>query len=124
VLSLLVASTVTAGTVSAPSQAVEAPVEALKAPRSVDSLIVEYSLKYGVSATVMRQVIKCESGFNPKAVGDGGNSFGLVQIHLPSHPYVSRAQALDPEFAVLFLADKLSKNQGYLWTCYRKLQNE
>lgn len=78
-------------------------------------------MEYGVSSELMRKIIHCESSFNPLAVGDNGYSFGLVQIHLPSHPQVTREQALDPEFAVTFLADKLSKNQGYLWTCYRMI---
>ena len=98
-----------------------APKRPLEASRSVDSLIDEYSLKYGVSATVMRQVIKCESSFNPNAVGDGGASRGLVQIHRPSWPNITDAQAFDPEFSVRFLAEKLSNQQGYLWTCWRNL---
>jgi len=85
-------------------------------------MIYEKSNEYGVSAGLMRQIIQCESSFNPNAIGDGGYSFGLVQIHLPSHPDVTKEQALDPEFATTFLADKLSKGQGYLWTCYRMIQ--
>ena len=76
----------------------------------------------GVSYDTMYAVIDCESGFNPNAVGDSGHSFGLVQIYLDYHPTVTKSQALDPDFAIEFLADKLSKNQGYLWTCYRSLK--
>jgi soluble lytic murein transglycosylase-like protein len=93
--------------------------EAPQAPRTVDELIHDSSIKYGVSESVMRTVIKCESNFNPNAVGDGGHSFGLVQIHLPSHPEVTQGQATNPEFAVDFLANKLSTGQGRLWSCYK-----
>jgi len=122
---LLVATSVTASTVGAPIKPVVVPVEdhkqPLNAPRSVEELIVENSIKYGVSASVMRRVIKCESSGNPNAVGDFGQSFGLVQIHAPSHPYVTRAQALDPEFAVEFLAKNLALGKGSMWTCWRML---
>lgn len=95
--------------------------EALYAPRTIDELIHDSSIKYGVSEAVMRNVIQCESSGNPNAVGDGGQSFGLVQIYLPAHPEVTRAEALDPEFAVEFLAQNLSEGRGRMWTCYRLL---
>jgi hypothetical protein len=69
----------------------------------------------------MEAVIKCESGHNPNAVGDHGYSFGLVQIYLPAHPDISKEQALDPEFALDFLASHLANRQGYFWTCWRNL---
>lgn len=95
--------------------------EAPQAPRTIDELIHDSALKYGVSESVMRTVIRCESGFRPNAIGDHGHSFGLVQIYLPAWPSITREQALDPEFAVEFLAQKLSNQQGYLWTCHRLL---
>ena len=105
-------------------KALEAPTTHVKPkddPDTINELIVRYSSILGVSEGVMRTVIKCESGYNPNAVGDGGYSYGLVQIHLPSWPSISKEQALSPEFAIKFLAEKLSKDQGYLWTCYRNL---
>lgn len=112
-----------APTVLASTTYYEAPETPKTAPQSVDELIYEASIKYGVSEAVMRKVISCESSFNPNAVGDGGHSFGLVQIHLPSHPRVSQAQALDPQFAVEFLAKNLAVDKGYLWTCHRMYYN-
>lgn len=69
----------------------------------------------------MARVINCESSNNPNAVGDHGYSFGLAQIHLPSHPYVSREEALDPEFAVEFMAKNFKAGNARLWSCWRKL---
>lgn len=77
--------------------------------------------KYGVSEVVMNKVISCESNYKPNAVGDGGKSHGLVQIHQPSHPYITRAQATDPEFAIDFLARNLADGKGRMWTCWRML---
>ena len=92
-------------------------------PKTTFQLIDEAALEYRVSSVVMHKVIKCESQYSKNAIGDGGKSFGLVQIHLPSHPSVSKAQALDSEYAINFLAEKLSKGQGHLWTCFRRWYN-
>lgn len=97
----------------------EPPVKPKPAPKTTAMLIDEYATTYKVSAAVMHKVIKCESNYNSKAVGDGGKSFGLVQIHLPSHPTITKAQAYNKEFAIKFLAQKLSTKQGRMWTCYR-----
>ena len=82
------------------------------------ALIKEKADEYNVSATLMTKIIACESGFNENALGDNGQSRGLVQIHKPSHPTITDAQAYDAEFAVTFLAEKLSEGDGHLWTCY------
>jgi hypothetical protein len=87
----------------------------------ITTLISHYSEFYGVSSSTVSSVIKCESGFKQNAIGDNGNSFGLVQIHLPSNPTITREQALDPDFAVSFLAKQLASKKGKLWTCYRLL---
>lgn len=104
-----------------------APVEAKTAPRTIDDLINEYSLKYGVSAPLMRQIVKAESSYNPQAVGDKtyfckrtrqvAPSYGLVQINVCFHD-VTIEQAFTPEFAIEFLARHLSQGKCYLWsTC-------
>jgi hypothetical protein len=60
-----------------------------------------------------------ESGWYTKAIGDNGTSFGLVQIHLPAHPNVTRAQAEDPEFALNFIVDAFLKGDEWMWTCWK-----
>lgn len=94
---------------------------ALASASSVSDLISLYASKYEVSEAVMTAVVRCESYFDPAAVGDSGQSFGLSQIYLPAHPDITKEQALDPDFALNFLAYHLSKEQGYLWTCYRQM---
>lgn len=89
--------------------------------KSIPQLVEKYALEYGVSSTTMMQVIKCESGFNPKAVGDNGTSYGLAQIHLPAWPHVTVAQATNPEFAIKFMAEQMSRGNARAWTCYRMI---
>lgn len=88
--------------------------------------IATVAKEYGVSAHVMETVIKCESMYDTdiqshhrRPDGTREQSFGLVQIHLPDHPSVTYDQAIDPQFAIRFLAEKLQAGQGRLWTCYR-----
>lgn len=81
--------------------------------------IDEQAKKYKVDPKVMHKVIKCESGYNPNALGDGGKSRGLVQIHSAYHE-VSDEDAYDPQYAIEFLAKALSEGKGNLWSCYRK----
>ena len=85
----------------------------------VKALIDKIALEKAVSADMLNTIIECESQYNPKALGDGGHSRGLVQIFDSYHPTVTHEQAYDPEFAITFLADKLKVGKGHLWTCYR-----
>jgi hypothetical protein len=55
--------------------------------------------------TILR-VLECESNFQniqSECLDENGNrelSFGIAQIHLPSHPDVTMEQALDEEFSI------------------------
>lgn len=108
----------------------EAPVPVVaheKAPHGpwtqeeVKSLVPVYAALYGASQAVLEAVISCESGYRWDESGDHGESWGAVQIHLPDHPDISKAQALDPEFAVGYLARNVAQGRGSMWTCYRML---
>jgi len=44
--------------------------------------IDEIATRYGIDPAVMKKVIEGESGFNPAAVGDQGQSFGLAQLYM------------------------------------------
>ena len=108
-------------------------VVAMTQPEPVQITLEEHiSLKaeeYGVSAIIMKKVINCENPdldttLQSRIIAPDGrreDSWGLVQIHLPSHPSVNKTQATNPEFAIDFLASKLSEGKGELWACYRKL---
>ena len=52
-------------------------------------------------------------------MGQREQSFGLVQIHLPAHRTITKEQALDPEFAIDFLAKNLAQGRGTMWSCYK-----
>lgn len=87
--------------------------------------------EYNVSAQAMKGIIACESGWNPSIQsnhrysatnapvgfrpGDREQSFGLVQVHLPAHPHISKQQAKDPQFAIHFLAENLRAGRARMW---------
>ena len=79
-----------------PPNTVYSPLQALKlpSPTTVPYPAVGhcgewagYALGLGwpsVEAPQIAEIMRLESGCNPAAVGDGGNSYGLLQIHCPT----------------------------------------
>jgi peptidoglycan hydrolase-like protein with peptidoglycan-binding domain len=55
-----------------------------------------------------------ESANDPAAIGSSGHDFGLPQIYLPSHPDISKAQAISPAFALPWEALALRNYFGQL----------
>lgn len=95
---------------------------------TIPELITYYASKYDVSTTTMTTIVTNESSFNPLAIGDMGitckktgrpvRARGAVQITECYFPEITDAQAFDPDFAINFLAEKLSLGQCFLWsTC-------
>ena len=87
--------------------------------------------KYGkdIKADRLLATIMCESGFKsiqskvPSKTGPNGreDSWGIAQIHLPSHPTISRQQALDPAFSIRWMIEQWVQGNQEHWTCYRDL---
>ena len=75
-----------------------------------------------IDTNVAAKVVKCESGFNPKAIGDSGKSYGLWQIHLPAHPSMTIEKATDPYQSTEYAIKLIKGKRGWKhWTCYNKL---
>lgn len=94
--------------------------------QQIKVIVDEYSIKYGVDSTRVLETIRCESRF--KNVQSGivsqgirEDSWGIVQIHLPSHPTISKQQALTPEFALEWMVKQFSNGKAKQWSCYRSL---
>ena len=82
--------------------------------QDVQSMIINIAQQEGVDPSLALAVAQQESGFNPNAVGDGGNSFGLFQIHQPSHP--DYKGGTNPEanarYGIRYLKNLLDANNG------------
>ncbi len=98
---------------------------------TVKELIKVKGIQYDVSQELMKEIINCESSgsttiqskhiyktnkYGP--INTREQSYGLVQIHLPAHPDITKEQAIDPEFSIDFLAKNLSQGKGKMWSCY------
>lgn len=118
VLCLLAALSIAFGATKITTADAPAPIPVIL---TIPQLIHHYADKYGVSEIELTGTINCESGFDPNAIGDLGTSFGLSQIHLPAHPDITKAQALDPDFAIQFMAEQFSEGNAKIWTCARML---
>jgi len=62
----------------------------------------------GVDWKILWAICKVETGCINKP-GDGGKSYGAFQIHLPSHPDITPAQANNFEWAATWTAQHLKK---------------
>ncbi len=85
-----------------------------------DLAIDYWATMYHANADEMRATIKCESNFDPAAVGDHGESVGVAQIHLPAHLDITREQAEDPDWSVQWMAKQWNTNK-HIWSCARLL---
>lgn len=48
--------------------------------------------------------------------GKQEQSYGLSQIHLPSHPDITHEQATNPKFAISWMASELSLGRAWQWS--------
>lgn len=85
---------------------------------NIELLVRREARKHGVDEEMALEVMNCESGGNPEAVGDSGNSYGLWQIHLPAHPSITKEIALNPASSTLWAMPRLRDNPE-IWTCWR-----
>lgn len=104
-----------------PRALAEAPVEpktAPIAPVSIETMITQSAAQYGVDRRTVARIIQCESQGDPKAIGDNGTSFGLVQIHLSAHQDIKKEEAFDQAFSINYLSHQLALGHGSMWSCY------
>lgn len=81
-------------------------------------LAQEIATEKGLDVDKFLTTIECESDFNPEAIGDRGESFGIAQIHLSSNQDVSKEQALDYRFSLQWMASEWQKHHERKWTCF------
>jgi len=84
---------------------------------SVRELLLGMIEEAGFDPKTAYRVVQCESGWNPNAIGDSGKSWGLWQIHQPSHNLgpASFDPILSTEYAIKLLRSSRSWEH---WSCY------
>lgn len=122
------------------------PVEPVALPKPLPvkayfpALVEKYAKEYGVSEALISELITLESGgtWNESLqsfcsytvdhpewgvkTGEREKSYGLAQIHLPSHPTITYEQATNGDFSIRFIAKAISEGRGSQWSCYRTAQ--
>lgn len=102
----------------------------LERKSAVKILVLHYADKYKVNPEVMMNVLTCENdqfdpdlqSYHPANSFNGRElSFGLAQLHLPSHPEISIEQATDPDFSIEYMASEMSKGRASQWSCYKQI---
>lgn len=133
-------------TASYVAQAQEFPERTIWREDELLLLAEQYAMSHGTSASKVKSIVVCEAPWkrdkdgryydkndaqsrltynsgqiarNPSwgKVGDRERSFGPVQIHEPAWPSISREEAVDPYFALDFLAENVARGRSSMWTC-------
>lgn len=79
----------------------------------------EFDLSFNEKINAV-SVIQCESGWNPYAIGDGGKSLGLWQIHRGYHPDISPEECFDVYASTRWAINKYLQDGSFeAWTCGR-----
>lgn len=102
-------------------------VYATPIPPTIEEMVAHAQKEYNLDDSFTR-TLKCESAgwqniqsMIPVKGGPNGreDSWGVAQIHLPSHPSITRAQALDPVFAINWTAQQFKAGRAYMWSCFK-----
>ena len=72
-----------------------------------DEILKRIGEKYGIDWKILKTICIKESQCNPNRIGDNGQSYGAFQIHLPSHPEVTKEQAMDFEWSAEWTAKRI-----------------
>ncbi len=108
------------------------PTEMGARTEAVRSLVSHYAEVHNVSPARQKFIIaimRCENReLDPllqsriiQKDGTREESYGLAQIHLPSHP-ITKEEATDPYYAIEFIVRNVAEGRENMWTCARMLK--
>jgi hypothetical protein len=79
--------------------------------------ISEVASVVGIDKVGYMNLIKCESSFNPKAIGDNGKAYSLLQFHRPTFDRFCEGNYKNPKDQLICGAKMIKKGLSYHWTC-------
>lgn len=109
------------------AEAAETPIKKEWTKDNLEKLVLAIQAKYELSSSFYR-TLSCESaGFKDPAIQSGWyhngireESYGVAQINLPSHKDITKSQAIDPEWAVIWAAKEFKAGRQYQWSCWKQ----
>lgn len=99
-------------------------------PEGIEDIARSMAQKHGIDEDIFVATMSGESmqfKWNKqsliKANGPNGreDSWGVCQIHAPSHPTIEREWMLTPEWCLEWSAIQFKKGRANMWTVYRNL---
>jgi Transglycosylase SLT domain len=87
--------------------------------QEVKAFVQTQATEYGVNPKLALWIVKHESGFNPRARGDGEASRGLWQISRIYHPEVSDAMAFSVASSTEWSLERIRSGKVNEWSTYR-----
>lgn len=91
----------------------------------IQTLVASEADLAGVDPKIALYIVSSESNFDPSRqsnypdpTGPNGqeDSWGLWQIHLPAHPDITKAEALDPVWSTEWAVEQLKSGNCKIWT--------
>ena len=90
-------------------------------PPALEAFASTTAVTFGLDKKAFLATIDCESGFRASVLGDDGQSLGVAQIDLKYHPDITRAEAMEPYWSILWMAYEWQHNKADMWSCWRNL---
>ena len=82
--------------------------------------------KLGVDASLIQNIVQCESSYNGRAIGDSGNAVGLAQFWPETFTRMQQQSGIDPHALrpdyraqIKILIWAVANEHGGEWTCYK-----
>lgn len=91
------------------------------APLDLQTFASTTAQQYELNPDLFVATIKCESDFDPDAIGAAGE-IGLVQILPRAHPELTTEEMEDPYFSIEWMAQAWKNKYENWWSCYRYLK--
>ena len=91
----------------------QAPKAVALEPSALDGLFDKYGQEYGVSASVLKHIAKCESGLRPEALSSNGLYGGLFQFVASTWSSNRTAMGLDPDPSLRFNAEEAIRTAAF-----------
>lgn len=98
----------------------------LNTTEGIRAYIALEASKQGVDASFVDKIVKCESSYNGRAVGDSGNAVGLAQFWPETFTRMSKQAGIDPMYLrpdyrsqIKTLVWAVKNGHEREWTCAR-----